>query len=318
MRIIRGLPHCPGPGRVITMGVFDGVHKGHARILIRLRKWAGRMELPAAVITFDDHPHGIVAPAQRPPRLATPRQCLAAMEELGVDEVFLVRFTRRFSNIPADKFVTDILAKRLKTRRIVIGRDFVFGHQGRGDSALLSRMGRRLEYKVDIVAPLRWQEHVISSSGLRRLVTQGKVALARQWMGRPYALHGVVERGEGRGSDIGLPTANLRTVHEVVPSPGIYAVQVRLRKKEWLGLCYIGKRPTFHQWGPETIETYIPGWKYLLYHKRLELKFLVRLRGERRFPNAGLLINQVKRDWAQAKLIYSGRKNKKDIENIAQ
>ena len=276
------------------------------------------MGLPAAVITFDDHPHRIVAPSQRPPRLATSRQCLAGMEELGVDEVFLVRFTRYFSNIPAEKFVSDILAKRLKTQRIIIGRDFVFGHQRRGDITLLGRMGRRLGYKVNIVAPLRWQGRVISSSGLRSLVMQGQVALACQWMGRPYALHGVVEPGEGRGSAIGLPTANLRTGHEVIPCPGIYAVQVRLQRKEWLGLCYIGKRPTFHQWGPETIETFIPGWKHQLYHRRLELKFLLRLRGERRFPNAGLLIDQVKRDWAQAKLIYTGRKNKKYIENIAQ
>lgn len=318
MRIIRGLPHCPGPGRVITMGVFDGVHKGHARILIRLRKWAEQMRLPAAVITFDNHPHGIVAPSQRPPRLATPRQCLAGMEELGVDEVFLVRFTRRFGNIPAEKFVSEILARRLKMQRILIGRDFIFGHQGRGDCALLRRMGREFKYKLNVVAPLRWQGRVISSSGLRGLVMRGQVALAWQWMGRPYALHGVVKPGEGRGSSIGLPTANLRTEHEVIPCPGIYAVQVRLQRKEWLGLCYIGNRPTFHKWGPETIETFIPGWKCRLYNKRLELKFLLRLRGERRFPNAGLLIAQVKRDWTQAKLIYTGRKNKKDIVNIAQ
>jgi riboflavin kinase/FMN adenylyltransferase len=259
------------------------------------------LTLPAAVVTFDDHPHGTLAPSQRPPRLATPAQCLQRMRPLGMDEVFLIRFTRQLADTPAETFVRRILVERLGVRHLVIGHDFVFGKGGKGNVGLLRTLGRELGFRVTVVPALRIQRQVVSSSTLRRLVADGRVGLARKWLGWPYTLHGQVRHGEGRGSDIGMPTANLHTLHEIIPRPGIYAVLAGLSGRAWPSLCYIGCKPTFHDEAPLTIEVYIPGWRGPLYGRRLEVEFLEFLRPDRRFKNAEALLRQVEKDWQKAR-----------------
>jgi len=305
MKVFRGLPRQFNSGRVVTLGVFDGVHRGHVRILLACRRQADRLGLPAAVITFDDHPHGTLAPQKRPPRLATPEQCLNRMQQLNLDEVFLVRFTRALADTPPETFVRDILVKRLNVRHLVVGQDFVFGKGKKGTIPLLRQLGKAGGFRVTVVHPLRHCGRVISSSGLRSLVAKGDVDMAHTWLGWPYALHGIIVKGDGRGSRIGLPTANLRTNHEIIPAPGTYAVEVYLENMAWPGLCHIGKRPTFHRWGPETIEIHIPGWAGNLYKRQLIVAFLSRLRGERHFRSVSALLEQVERDWLQAQRIWT-------------
>lgn len=306
MKVHRGFPkHTTGTGRVATLGVFDGVHEGHARILSTVRRHADRLGLPAAVITFADHPHGTLAPSRRPPRLATPAQCLERFRRLGMDEVFLIRFTRRLAETPAEAFVRQVLVRSMGIRHLVVGHDFVFGREGTGDERLLRRLGRELGFGVSAVQPLRDRGRVVSSSGLRRLVAAGQVGKARAWLGWPYTLHGVVRRGEGRGGKIGMPTANLHTRHEIIPAPGIYAVLAKLKRAEYPALGYIGRKPTFHEHGGLAIEIYIPDWKGgSLYGSRLEVAFLERIRGDRKFSGPQALLRQVARDWQQARRFW--------------
>ncbi|MBN1595662.1 riboflavin biosynthesis protein RibF [candidate division FCPU426 bacterium] len=304
MKVYRGFPSMKDQGRVITMGVFDGVHRGHAKIVHICRRQARRLGLTAALITFNEHPQGTLAPEKRPPRLATPEQCLNRLQQLGVDEVFLVPFTRFLAHTTAEQFIRRVLVRRLVLRHIVVGRDFVFGRDALGNTAMLRQWGKACHFGVSVVPPLRHRGKIISSSGLRALISRGNVELARAWLGWPYALHGSVVRGEGRGRRIGLPTANLKTIHEVVPAPGTYAVRVYLENMAWPALCHIGKRPTFHPWGPETIEVHIPGWDGNIYRKQLTISFLSRLRGERRFSNATALLRQVRQDFKQALKIW--------------
>lgn len=306
MKTIYGWPRPGGSqGRALTLGVFDGVHLGHARLLHVLKRHARRLGVPAAVVTFDEHPHGLLSPSRRPPRLATPRQCLERFRNLGVDEVCLVRFTSSLAATPAETFVRRILKGRLGARHVVVGQDFVFGRGGRGDTALLTRLGSELGFGVTVVPPLKRGRRVISSSGLRELVSQGRMRQAWQWLGWPYTLHGRVVRGEGRGRTIGLATANLRSLHELVPAPGIYLTGLRLQGRLRLGMCYIGRRPTFHVWGPQTIEIHIPGWSRSLYGRKLELRFYHRLRPDRRFPDAAALLRQVERDQRRARHLWT-------------
>lgn len=306
MKIHYGWPQPGRPqGRALTLGVFDGVHRGHARLLDVLKRHAHSLGATAAVVTFDDHPHGLLSPSRRPPRLATPQQCLARFRRLGVDEVFVIPFTARLAATPAEAFVRRILAGRLGGRQVVVGQDFVFGRGGRGGTALLRRLGRELGFGVTVVPPLKLGRRVISSSGVRELVSQGRMRQAWQWLGWPYTLHGRVVHGEGRGRTIGLPTANLRSLHELVPPPGIYLTGLRLRGRLRLGLCYIGRRPTFHAWGPQTIEIHIPGWRRSLYGRKLELRFYHRLRADRRFTDAAALLRQVAKDRRQARHLWT-------------
>lgn len=346
MRLKRGFPARPGRGRVVTLGVFDGVHRGHARLLAVLRRQADRTGLPAAVVTFDDHPHGTLAPEQRPPRLALDSQRLDRMRSLGVDEVFLVRFTQALADMPAEEFVRRRLTARLGARHVVVGADFVFGRGAAGTIGLLRRLGRESGFGVTKVPALREGGRIISSTAIRRAVAAGDVDQARRWLGWAYALHGRVVRGARRGTAIGLPTANLQTVHEIVPAPGVYAVLARLLPHSrdeaggrrgfrsivgrgadasaaaleetagslkalcgegWPALCHIGITPTFHAFGPETIEVHIPGWTGgALYGRRMEVQFLGRLRGTRKFKDAAALLRQVGRDLERARRIWRG------------
>lgn len=300
MKLFRSFTKQQDSGRVATLGVFDGVHKGHAKLIKLLQRQALKWELPSSVITFDDHPHGTLSPAERPPRIATPHQCLQRLADLNVDEVYLIKFTQNLANTTAEVFMKTILMNRLNVKHIVIGEDFVFGKGGNTNVIALKKMAKENGMSVTVVHPLTDGNRIISSSGIRQAVANGEVDKASRWLGWPYALHGIVERGEGRGSVIGIPTANLRTTHEIVPKPGTYAVLAHLHGKDWGALCHIGNRPTFHKWGPETIETYIPGWKGRLYGKALEIKFLKRLRGERHFANAEKLVEQIIKDWKSA------------------
>jgi riboflavin kinase / FMN adenylyltransferase len=304
MRVIRGFPRRPGPARAVTLGVFDGLHLGHARILAALRRAADREGLTATVVTFDDHPQGTLAPERRPPRLATDVQRLERLRALGADEVLLVPFTRRLARTPPEAFARRVLAARLRARRVVVGADFAFGRDAAGDLPLLRRLGRELGFGVTVVPAFRRAGRVVSSTGLRRLVAAGRVAEARAQLGWPYTLHGRVVRGLHLGTAIGVPTANLAAVNEIVPAPGVYAVLARLSGRERPGLCHIGPRPTFFARGHASIEVHIPGWRGPLYGRTLAVAFLSRLRGIRKFSGGAALTRRIARDWEQARPLW--------------
>lgn len=304
MRVIHGLPRRPGPERALTLGVFDGLHRGHARVLTVLRRAADREGLRATVLTFTDHPQGTLAPERRPPRLATDVQRLARLRDLGADEVLLVPFTRRLACIPAETFARRILAGRLRARRVVVGEDFVFGRDAAGDIPLLRRLGAALGFRVTVVPAFRLGGRTVSSTGLRREVAAGAMTRVRAQLGFPYVLHGRVVRGLHLGSSLGVPTANLATVQEIIPAPGVYAVLVRLGRRPRPALCHIGPRPTFFARGHVSLEVHIPGWRGPLYGRTLEIAFLARLRSVRRFSGGPALVRQIARDWERARAVW--------------
>lgn len=314
MRIRRGFSSAPRAERAVTLGVFDGLHRGHAKIIKTLVRRAQAAGLKPAVITFTDHPHGTLAPEQRPLRLCTQAQRLARLQDFGVQELFLIPFSQRLARLPAETFVRKILVARLGLRRIVVGEDFVFGNNAGGDTALLRRLGRTWGFGVTVVPFLRLRGRIISSTGIRRLLLAGRVRLAGQWLGWPYALHGRVVRGAGRGARLGLPTANLRTVHELIPGAGVYAVWARLRGKNRPAVCHIGPCPTFGACGPDTVEVHIPGWHGPLYGEKMEVQFVARLRGIKKFSSGRALAARVAGDWKRARRLL--QKNAAKMENF--
>jgi riboflavin kinase/FMN adenylyltransferase len=313
MRVISGFSRNLRPGRAVTLGVFDGIHRGHVRIFKVLHRLARARGLRASVITFTDHPHGTLDPERRPLRLALDTQRLACLRALEIDEVFLVPFTHRLARMLPETFVRQILVERLGVKQIVVGEDFVFGRDAAGDIPLLRRLGRTAGFGVTTVPFQRRRGCVISSTGIRCLLLSGRVELARERLGWPYTLHGRVIRGEGRGARLGIPTANLRAVHELIPAPGVYAVFARLAGRYWPALCHIGPRPTFRASGPGTIEVHIPGWRKPLYGRCLEVQFMARLRGVRTFADGRALAAQVGRDWLRARRLLAASRGHDDF-----
>ena len=289
--------------RVLTLGVFDGLHRGHQLLLKRVIRIAKQCGYQAGIITFNDHPQTTLDPDKRPPRLISSQQQVERLAMAGMSEVFVVPFTSQLARMNAADFVESILVRTMNMRHIVVGEDFVFGSGASGDIALLKQLGRKLGFSVSVVRPLRDHGTVISSTGIRFKITAGDMSRANRWLGYPYALHGSVVHGAHRGRRFGLPTANLAPYHELIPADGIYAVVVELRSEKRLALCHIGRRPTFETNDLTTIEVYIPGWRGNLYRHRLTIHFLARIRGVLFFPDPQLLLKRIERDWEAAKSV---------------
>jgi riboflavin kinase/FMN adenylyltransferase len=283
------------------VGVFDGLHRGHQRLLRRVMKIAQRDNWRPAIITFNDHPQSTLEPQKRPPRLMPAELQMAHLENAGIAEAFVVPFTPQLAEMPAEEFVADLLLRNLRMRHIVVGEDFVFGAGAAGDIGLLRRLGVKWDFGVTIIRPVRSDGSVISSTGIRLKISSGDIAAANRWLGYAYALHGTVVHGAHRGRRFGLPTANLYPEHELIPVDGIYAVTLELRGQTRLALCHIGRRPTFESSELSTIEVHIPGWRGNLYRRRLSLSFIARLRPVAFFSDPQKLIQQIVLDWEAAK-----------------
>ena len=240
----QGLAEVPdnfGPS-VVTIGVFDGVHRGHQRIVNRAREAASELGLPVVVVTFDPHPVEVVRPGSHPPFLCTPRRMSELLTRLGVDAACVIAFTLEFSRLDPDEFVRAVLVDKLHAARVVVGEDFRFGHKAAGDVALLADLGEKYDFTVEGV-PLLTEDGVrISSTEIRARLAEGDVEGAAHDLGRPHRVEGVVVRGHQRGRALGFPTANLETLpHTAIPADGIYA--------GWLTLLDIdGWTPTAPNW----------------------------------------------------------------------
>ncbi len=217
------VPDAWGPS-VVTIGVFDGVHRGHQRIVARAAAAARDLHLPLVVVTFDPHPSEVIRPGSHPAQLCTVRRRAQLLGELGADAVCVLEFTLEFSRLSPDEFVHAVLADRLHTRRIVVGENFRFGHRAAGDLALLAELGEKYDFQAEGVPLLAQDGVTMSSSAIRDLVAAGDVAGAAAGLGRPHRVEGVVVRGEQRGRALGFPTANLETAeHTAIPADGVYA-----------------------------------------------------------------------------------------------
>ncbi len=293
---------------VVTIGVFDGVHRGHQWIVSRAREAASEMRLPVVVVTFDPHPDEVVRPGSHPPFLCTARRRSELLAGLGVDAVCVIPFTLEFSRLDPDEFVRAVLVDRLHAARVVVGEDFRFGHKAAGDVALLADLGEKYEFTAEGV-PLLTEDGVrISSTEIRARLAAGDVEGAAHDLGRPHRVEGVVVRGHQRGRALGFPTANLETLpHTAIPADGVYAGWLATldtdgsELERWPAAISVGTNPTFD--GRErTVEAYALDRDDLdLYGARVAADFTNRLRATVRFDSVPELIAQMHRDVDEAR-----------------
>src|SRR5688572_5475958 len=242
---------------VLALGNFDGLHRGHQKIIERVKRGAAEHGGSPMAMTFDPHPPRIVRPDKAPPLLMTKAQRLDALHRAGIQCVAVVRFTKELSQWDPDTFVKTVLVDWLRVAEVWVGANFLFGHDRAGNFSSLRTLGQRYGFRADKIDPVRYKEFVVSSTRVRRLVSEGRVDEAGALLGHPYYLDGVVEEGRGRGHEIGFPTANIRTANELIPPHGVYATTLSIDGVARASLTNIGVRPTFGENTEPTIETHI-------------------------------------------------------------
>lgn len=281
--------------RCVAIGVFDGVHRGHQKILRGLLSDARRYHASPIVVTFEPHPNKILKHAVEQPILMSLAHRLRFFEKIGVKEALVIRFNKKFSTITREKFLKKILIEKLGMKALSVGKDFRFGFHGSGDADFLKQESMRSKFKLTLVQPLKYQKEIISSTRIRRLIERGLLNKAQKMLGRPVSVYGTVVHGRGRGKSIGFPTANLNPHHETLPPNGVYAAWGFLDGRRLKGVIHIGKRPTFHD-KEKSLEVHFFDFHRDIYGKELELVFAARLRGIRKFKSPKALVAAIRQD----------------------
>lgn len=280
----------------VALGIFDGVHLGHQIVLKRLARYAKIHGVESVVITFYPHP-------QKEDSLSSLTHRINLISYLGVDTCVVINFTKRFSLIPAEYFVKNILVKKFSPTAVFVGKNFTFGKHAGGDLNLLRRLSVDSGFKVFAVPELKVKGRIMSSTLIRSLVRQGRLVLARRLLGRCFSVLGTVVRGSAKGRLWGVPTANIDPHHEVLPPSGIYVVRVRLNNNFYYGVCYIGRVFFSNNKSTHRIEVHIFDFGQNIYGKDLEVLFLEKIRDAKKFSSKQLLVRQIKKDIKKAKTI---------------
>lgn len=302
-------------GGIAAIGNFDGLHRGQRAVIDLVRARAADAGLPSTVITFEPHPVAVLRPEAAPPRLTTAEKKERLIEEAGVDVLLVVRFTPEFSQTPARVFVREFLHQRLRLAEIYVGSSFVFGHRREGDLALLREMGESFGFAAFGVEQVSWQGERISSTRIRRALAEGRAEDAAAMLGRPYALDGIVVRGDRMGQRLGWPTINLKTEDQLVPLEGVYASSVYFPSFPASFHCVtnIGTRPTVYENYQRVVESHILDFQSDVYGERLELAFHKRLREERLFPSVMDLSAQIGRDVEATRDYFAARRGAEEL-----
>jgi len=312
-----GSPRWPQP--VVALGNFDGLHRGHMKIIDRVRRRAAERGGTAVAMTFDPHPPRVVRPDKAPALIMTLEQKLEAFERAGMQGVAIVAFTREMSLWPPERFVETVLAGWLRASEVWTGANFLFGHDRAGNFSLLRMLGEQHDFRAEKIDPVRYKDFVVSSTRIRRLITEGRVDEAAALLGHHYFIDGVIVAGDGRGRQIGFPTANLRTSNELLPERGVYATYALLTPDGRTGgerIAYpavtnIGVRPTFG--GDSTtvhIETHVlfdaePRTPNVdLYGQGMRLLFVQRIREEQTFDGVEALTARIRVDIDEARALF--------------
>lgn len=285
---------------VLTLGVFDGLHLGHQLIMSTVVERAQATEATPTVITFDPHPRAVLHPESAPPLLQTFDQKIAAFEVLGIEQVIVIRFSKEFASVEAVEFLRDVVHERLQAREVYLGRGFAFGRNRDGNIELLKKVSGELGFFAAEVPEVQLRGERISSSRIRHALAEGRVNLARRMLGRPYGVEGRVVRGEGRGRVLGFPTANLALQNRVIPRSGVYVTATLIEGIWRRSVTNIGTRPTFETATEHSIETYVIDWSGDLYGDVVRVRFLHRLRDEKKFASVEELKTQIDSDLGQA------------------
>lgn len=273
---------------VVTIGNFDGVHLGHREIFRRVKQAAAELSGVSVIITFEPHPLKVVPARKDLVLINTPGEKETLLAACGVDYLVIIPFTPQFAGIGAADFVRAVLVEKIGTRKIIIGHDYAFGRNREGDIPLLQRLGAEYGFTVEVLAPIGDGVTVYSSSRIRQMVRDGEVRGVVSLLGRHFSIGGTVIHGHSRGSDLGFPTANIRTGKELVPAYGVYAVKVKIDDRFYDGACNVGDNPTFGD-GLRSIEVFIFDFAEDLYGREIRIYFIERVREERTFPDVETL-----------------------------
>jgi len=292
-------------GAVVTVGTFDGIHLGHREVLGQVIERAARDNLDSVVVTFEPHPLRILRPSEAPSMLSTLEEKLEILSRFSLGHVEVIPFTREFAALSAMEFVSRILIDRFGMRELVIGHDHGFGRGREGSVPLLRSMADELGFELCVVDPVEVNGERVSSSRIRKFVSNADFVYPEHALGRRYSLLAQVIQGEGRGTTIGFPTANLLVTgeHKLIPPSGVYAVRCRIRDTVYSGMMHQGARPTFSG-DPDSIEVHLIGFEGDLVGMTLEVEYLQWIRGVRKFPGPDQLKEQLQRDREIARKKY--------------
>lgn len=294
----------------VGIGTFDGVHRGHRRLIEKVLERGRARRIPTAILTFDPHPHDVLRGVPVP-RLTTLDEKLEILEGSGLDHTVLVRFTPEFSHWEPVAFVEKVLRDHLGAREVVVGFNFTFGNRGRGTPATLEELSHSFGFRTDIIQPVEFEGSLVSSTEIRNRLLAGRVAEANALLVRPYQLAGRVKKGEGRGRKLGFPTANIQPegAEKIIPPRGVYRGEAQLTGGEIHPcLVNIGINPTFHGEGsPLKIEAFLHQFDGDLVEREVRVSFLERFRDEMKFDGIESLVAQIRSDVDRLETILAGR-----------
>ena len=304
--------HCPDDPRpprwhqpVLALGNFDGMHRGHIKIVERVRRGADERGATAVAMTFDPHPSRVVRPDKAPALLMTKAQKLEALARAGMHGAAVVRFTPELSRWDPETFVRSVLVEWLHVAEVWVGENFLFGHDRTGNFSLLRTLGARHGFRAEKIDAVRYKEFVVSSTRVRRLVAEGRVDEAGALLGHYYTIEGMVIHGQHRGRTMGFPTANLCSDNELIPPRGVYATTVAIDSVVYPSMTNIGTRPTFQNDGRVVVETHVLEFEGDLYGSQIRLGFVQRMRDERPFEDMGALRAQLEADRDHAQHLFN-------------
>ncbi|MGV0975493.1 MAG: bifunctional riboflavin kinase/FAD synthetase [Azonexus sp.] len=304
MRVFRSFSRpVPGP-TAVAIGNFDGVHRGHGALLGRLGDVAREFSLPPTILTFEPHPREFFSPASAPARLTTLREKLELLAAAGIEQAMVCRFNGAFAALSADQFIERVLVRGLRVRHLIIGDDFRFGKGRSGDFSLLQRAGAPHGFAVEAMGSVTVDGERVSSSGVRAALAAGEMEHTARLLGRPYIIDGRVAHGDKIGRQLGFATANIRIKHNPLPMTGVFAVEVSgLGDQPLPGVANLGIRPTMGGTRP-LLEVHLFDFDRDIYGKHISVRFVHKLRTEKRFPNFDALKAQIAADAVAARAFF--------------
>ncbi len=305
MRLTRGIPAAAAGPTALTIGNFDGVHLGHQAMLAELKRAAGRLGVPACVLTFEPHPREFFAPDQAPTRLTSLREKLELLADCGIERVHLCRFDYRFAQITAEDFIERVIARGLGARWLLAGDDFRFGARRAGDLVMLKQIAPRFGLELSAMASVMQDGERVSSTAVRRALAAGELARAKRLLGRAYSISGRVVRGDGLGRKLGFPTANVQMKHNRPPLTGIFAVRLHgAAAGPVRGVASLGVRPTVKQQGAPVLEVHALDFEGDLYRRHVRVEFLSKFRDEEKYADLATLTRKIALDVEDARAYF--------------
>jgi riboflavin kinase / FMN adenylyltransferase len=283
---------------VVTIGNFDGVHLGHRKLIQKVIDLAKEKNTTSVVMTFEPHPAKVLFPAKQVHRLFSLEDQQEQLKEMGVQHYIVEPFSRSLSELHRDQFLYDWILKPLNPISLVVGYDFNFGANREGNTSYLESKAKDLRLDLHVIPPYKIENEIVSSSVIRKFIADTNIKKANQFLGRPFYLQGVVEKGAERGRKIGFPTANIYSTNETYPAKGVYACNVYYDNKKYIGVTNVGNNPTFNEATKRAIqvETHILNFDKFIYGEDLRVEFLEFIRGEQRFAGVDELVKQIQKD----------------------